>query len=470
MEALIVFPNQLFITPTATQTLIYIEDEHFFARGTIQFHKHKLILHRASMQHHYQLYQAQAQYFSYPLDTNALAETLKGFDRILAYDPVDHSLRKKFSAYPIKWMDTPNFINSVDDIHAYFKDKKSFFMHYFYIHQRKTTHILMDDEGNPLGGQFSFDQDNRKKLPKDIDIPKGLTFKNAYIDEATAWVEDHFPNNPGMSDTFNYPVHRQDALKQLRYFLDYKFEWFGPYQDAFSEADAYLFHSNLSSSLNTGLLSPKEIVSEALKKGVSIQSKEGFIRQIIGWREFMRAVYMLKGNMLKTQNELNHHNRVSDAWFKGTTQIPIVDQTIQKLNRYAYSHHIERLMVLGNIMMLSNIHPEDVYSYFMTMHIDAYDWVMTPNIYGMSQFAAGPLMTTKPYFSGANYLKKMGVKNGPWSETWDALFYMFLSDHKSLIQRNPRLKLLINNLNKKDEATLKHYQTLKATFLKNVTQ
>ena len=463
MDAMLVFPHQLFIIPRKNTKLIFIEDAHFFDRK-IFFHKHKLLLHRASMQAYYDQLLGDKHYYNYPVDLNNLQSDLKKYDRILAYDPVDHDIKDTYNKFSIKWLDTPNFLTDIDTINHFFNAQSRYFMHDFYVFQRKRLDVLMDGE-KPLGGQYSFDQENRRVLPNDVVIPKSLEFRfSKYIKEAAQWVDTHFPNNPGDTKTFDHPVTRDDALNQLNDFLAHKFTNFGPYQDALSARDPYLFHSNISSSLNIGLLSPKEIVEAALNQNVPLASKEGFIRQIIGWREFIRAVYMREGNSMKTKNHLSHQNRLSNHWYTDSIGLPIVDETLEKLRHYAYSHHIERLMVLGNIMLLLNIHPDDVYHFFMAMHIDAYDWVMVPNIYGMSQFACGPLMTTKPYFSGSNYLKKMGVENGEWAETWDALFYLFLKDHREIIQKNPRLRMLISHLNKKDQETLDHYQTLKTTL------
>jgi len=469
IEAIIIFPNQLFIEPTQNQTLVYIEDALFFKRDDILFHKQKILLHKLSMNEHFNQYDKQAKYFTYPSEIDTIKTYLKQFDTVLGFEPNDHELKEKYSDIPIKWLETPNFINKTSDIEAYFNNKSSYFMHYFYVHQRKKHNILMEN-GKPVGDQYSFDQENRKKLPKDIEIPPPLTFHYEKIDEWKHWVDVNFRNHPGDLSHFNYPINKSQAQKQLDYFFTHKFKLFGPYQDALSEKDPFLFHSNLSSSLNIGLLDPKTIIHEALKQEVPMASKEGFIRQILGWREFIRALYLLEGKALKNANHLSHKNRLNDAWVNGSTFIPIVDRVIDKLNQTAYAHHIERLMVIGNIMFLLNIHPKDVYRYFMAMHIDAYEWVMVPNIFGMSQFSKGDIMTSKPYFSGANYLHKMGVKKGPWSEQWDALFYMFLRDQRGLIEKNPRLKLLLNNLDKKDQTTINQYSAIKKDLLTRLTQ
>lgn len=466
MKAMLVFPNQLYVKPSKNTKLFLLEDWHFFNRD-LPFHKHKLILHRASMKAYFEALTEPKSYYDYGFDLNHLREELLTYEKIYAHDPVDLEIKKYYQSFNIEWLESQNFITDEPTIKSFFSTKNRYLMHDFYVFQRKRLNILMLN-GEPLNGRYSFDQENRKKLPKDMLIPKPLTFSNKYITEATNYVNKLFKDNPGNSDLFNYPVTKDEAKQQLHYFMAHKFKHFGPYQDAFSNEDPYLFHSNLSSSLNIGLLSPKEIIDEALKQNVPIESKEGFIRQIIGWREFIRALYILEGAQMKQSNSLNQTRKLSSSWYQAKTDIDIVDQTIQKLLDFSYTHHIERLMVLGNIMLLLNIDPKEVYNYFMALHIDAYDWVMVPNIYGMSQFAT-PIMTTKPYFSGSNYLKKMGVKDGEWANKWDALFYMFLEEHRDIIEKNPRLGVLIKNLDKKDQDTLNHYQSIKKSLLKKLT-
>ncbi len=461
MNVLLVFPHQLFVKPRPNTRLLFIEDRHFFDRG-LRFHKHKLILHRASMKAAYDDIRSDKSYFAYPVDEALLDQTLKNATNIYAYDPVDDALKASYDAYDITWLSSPNFLTDENTLKTYFKSKKRYHMHDFYQFQRKRLNILME-ANQPVGGKWSFDQENRQALPKDIQIPPPLTFSsNPYLEEAKAFVDEHFQNNPGLTKTFNHPTTRSEAQKQLWHFFKHKFKYFGAYQDALSDCDPYLFHSNISSSLNIGLLSPDEIVETALEQTVPVASKEGFIRQIIGWREFIRALYVFEGASMREKNELNHQHQLSDVWVEGKLGIPIVDQTLLKLNRHAYTHHIERLMILGNLMLLMQINPKDVYQFFMSMHIDAYDWVMVPNIYGMSQFSAGELMTTKPYFSGANYLRKMGVAKGDWEETWNALFYLFLKRHRKMIEANPRLRMLVKHLDKKTKETMDHYDTLRS--------
>lgn len=467
MDAVIVLPNQLFVSKDKNVDYFIIEDNHYFNDG-IKYHKHKLILHRASLKAFYDQITSPKTYIEYPIDYQKLGDILKRYDQVYMYDPINESVKKRYASFKVTFIESPNFLTSTGVINRYFNSEK-YLMYDFYIFQRKRLNILMEDD-KPIGGKYSFDSSNRKKLPKDISIKKPLVFSNAYVEEAMTWVDALFPNNPGSSSTFNHPTLREEALSQMDYFFAHKFNDFGPYQDALSEKDPYLFHSNLSSSLNIGLLSPLEVVERALESDASIESKEGFIRQIIGWREYIRAIYYLKGDAIRTMNVLNHTNKLSDAWFKGNTGIPILDYVIKKLMDTSYTHHIERLMVLGNTMMMCHIDPNEVYRYFMATHIDAYDWVMVPNVYGMSQYASGDLMITKPYFSSSNYLVKMGAKKGEWETIYEALFYMFIDTHKTLIEKSPRLRMLMSHYHKKTEDDLKEYKALKESFLKRLCQ
>ena len=467
MDVLIVFPHQLFVKPKENTMTIFVEDQHFFDED-FKFHKQKLVLHRASMKAYYESFEGSKEYFSYPIDRKALLHFCAQYNRMFAYYPNDYSLMKKYQDFPIEYLEDPNFLTDLETIKSFFENRQKYYMHDFYVFQRNRLNLLMDYK-KPLGGRYSFDTENRHALPDSVSVPKQPSYHNGFVKDAIHWVEENFKNHPGTLQSFHYPIRRKEALKQLNAFVAEKLENYGPYQDALSEKDPFLFHSNLSSSLNIGLISPLEVVNKVKRSKAPIASKEGFIRQIIGWREFVRAVYILEGQSMIECNTLNFKNTLNNKWFESKTMIPILDKTLKKIEDFAYSHHIERLMVLGNFMFLMNIHPKEVYRYFMTMHIDAYEWVMIPNIFGMSQYACGPLMTTKPYFSAANYLLKMGVPKDEWVYAWDALFYCFLDEHKALIEKNPRLSVLLRNLARKPEQTMKDYKKTKRDLVDKLT-
>jgi deoxyribodipyrimidine photolyase-related protein len=323
----------------------------------------------------------------------------------------------------------------------------------FYKFQRRRLGILLTEQGEPQGGQWSYDDQNRKPLPKQIDIPK-LTLPTAthHVQAVSALVEQRFPDHPGQSQHFWLPVTRVDALAWLHQFLAERFAHFGPYEDALSSQAPFVFHSVLSPLLNLGLLTAPEVVELALAysahHAVPLNSLEGFMRQIIGWREYIRGVYHAVPAQ-RQQNALHHTRTLSADWYHGTTGLVPVDQVIQRVQQRGWAHHIERLMVMSNAMLLAEVHPDEVFRWFMELFVDSADWVMVPNVYGMGQFADGGQMMTKPYISGSNYLCKMSdYPKGDWCEIWDGLYWRFVDRNRVLFTRNPRLSMMVKTLEK----------------------
>ena len=478
-RTIIIFPNQLFEEVFDLEgEIVLVEDPLFFGDLTypLSFNKKKLVLHFASMEAFKSALEAKGRTvhvlrYRSGHEPDYFTHAPTGGE-VCFYDPVDDALisrikkqGERFSG-KIRYLESPNFITTMREINRYFTDDESFHMRDFYVHQRRRLNILMD-KGKPVGGKYSFDTANRKKLPKDITIPSLLKpERNAHLEAAKNRVEKDFSDNPGTLGGFDYPFTHKQARKHVEDFVDQRLNRFGPYQDALDTDQSVLFHSRLSCALNIGLLSPRWLVDRIERADVPIESKEGFIRQIIGWREFIRASYVKQGRRMRTSNALKH-NRTMPAWFlNGTSGMLPLDTVLRRVEKTAYSHHIERLMVIGNIALLARIHPDEVYRYFMASHIDAYDWVMVPNVYGMSQFAAGDALVTKPYFSGANYIRKMGnYPPGQWEDIWNALFYLFLRDNRGIIEKNPRLKMLLAHLDKKDEDTMRHYERLARPIL-----
>jgi len=245
----------------------------------------------------------------------------------------------------------------------------------------------------------------------------------------------------------------------LNDFLKSRFRLFGDYEDAIAKDELIIYHSVLSPLLNSGLLIPEYVVEKSIKfaaqNKIPINVLEGIIRQIIGWREFIRVIYEKQGVNQRNSNYFTLKKKMPKVFHDATTGIEPVDSTIKKLHKHAYLHHIERLMVPGNFMLLCEVNPNDVYKWFMEMFIDAYDWVMVPNVYGMSQFADGGLMSTKPYISSSNYILKMSdYKKGIWYDIWDGLYGRFLSKNKKLFAQNPRMTMMIRLLEKMDQKKL----------------
>ena len=351
-------------------------------------------------------------------------------------------------------MPNPNFITQSSEADAYFDARKKYFQTDFYTHQRKKLKILLEKDATPTGGKWTFDAENREKLPKKITIPRvEMPDVNDYTKEALQYVQKHFSNHYGAIEKLYYPVTHNAAEQWLQDFLKNRFNQFGIYEDAMHPEEHFLFHSVLTPMLNTGLLDPKQIIDAALqyadKHKVPMNSVEGFIRQIIGWREFIHIVYRREGRKQRTTNYWGFSRKIPPAFWTGDTGIVPVDIIIKKTLKTGYCHHIERLMILGNFMLLCEFDPDEVYRWFMEMFVDAYDWVMVPNIYGMTQFADGGIMTTKPYISGSNYLLKMGEwPKGEWSAIWDGLFWHFMDKQRNFFSKNPRLGMLLKTFDK----------------------
>jgi deoxyribodipyrimidine photolyase-related protein len=325
----------------------------------------------------------------------------------------------------------------------------------WYVAQRKQRKILIEN-GKPVGVSWTYDTENRKRYPKGM-IPPRVQFPqaNEYSIEAAHYTLRNFALNPGeVHPESMYPLTHDDAERWLDDFLQQRFAEFGPYEDAIVSKEHWLNHSVLTPMLNVGLLTPDYVVNTALahaeRYATPLASLEGFVRQILGWREFIRLFYEHYGSAQRTRNYWNFTRDIPSSFYTGTTGIAPIDHTIKKLLQTGYNHHIERLMILGNFMLLCEFHPDAVYRWFMEMYIDAYDWVMVPNVYGMSQFADGGMMCTKPYISGSNYVLKMSdyKADGHWEKIWDALFWRFMHKQRDFFGTNPRLGMLLKTLDR----------------------
>lgn len=468
----LIFPHQLFAeSPLMDNGAPFLLVEEFLFFRQYAFHKQKLVFHRASMKAYAQYLQQQGRQVQYVAAHQAIADVRKlipylqkeqGLEQILIIDVTDDWLNQRIT-HSVKQLglelvvhDSPLFLNTPKELSSFFKpSKKKFFQTKFYISQRKKWEVLLVGEEQPLGGKWSFDAENRKKYPKKktpplIKYPDG----DAIYEEAHQYVTEHFKDNPGETTAYPlYPYRFDTSEAWFRQFLNFRFVEFGDYEDAIVADELILHHSVLTPMLNVGLITPQEILQQSLKfaaeEQIPINSTEGFIRQIIGWREFIRGIYECKGREERTRNYWDFERKIPASFYTGETGIPPLDITIKKVIKTGYCHHIERLMVLGNFMLLCEFDPDEVYRWFMELFIDAYDWVMVPNVYGMSQFADGGLMSTKPYISGSNYLMKMSnYAKGPWQETWDALFWRFMHVHRDFFTKNPRLGMLVRTFDK----------------------
>jgi deoxyribodipyrimidine photolyase-related protein len=489
-EITLIFPHQLFQKHPAIakgRDVVLIEEWLFF--NQYNFHKQKLILHRASMKCYEQALLKQkytVHYIECHTKENDIRLCIKKLaaekiTTIHIVDVVDNWLMKRLEEackkHTLKLVvhNTPNFLNTLPEVQDFFDKKKTYFQTDFYTWQRKQRNILVENNGKPVGGKWTYDAENRAKFPKKEIVPGlWLPKPNSYNAEAVAYIEKYYPHNYGSSNAAPlFVIDSKDAEKWLQQFLEQRFEKFGVYEDAIVAQEKVLYHAVLTPMLNIGLLNPQQIISNALQYGqqhnIPLNSVEGFVRQVMGWREFIRIVYERAGSMQRTKNYWQFTRKIPASFWKGTTGIEPIDITIKKILETGYCHHIERLMVLGNFMQLCEFDPNEVYRWFMEMFIDAYDWVMVPNVYGMTQFADGGLMTTKPYISGSNYLMKMSdYPKGEWQQIWDGLFWRFMHVHRSFFLKNPRLGMLVGTFDKMDATKQKQHLQTAETYLKSL--
>lgn len=466
--ASIVFPHQLYQNhpALALDRPVYLVEEWLYFHQ-YRFHKQKLLLHRSTMRMYADYLQQQGYEVRYiaattpECDIQKLLPQLTEIKELHYTAVVDDWLQQRLisaAGTKIKLVEypSPNFLNEPSAVADFFASRKSYKQTDFYIDQRKRRQILINDDGKPVGGQWTYDTDNRQKYPKN-QVPPAVQLPglNNYVKAAQIYVDRHFPDNYGSTQqpfaAGYYPTTFAEAEAYLQDFLQTRFHDFGAYEDAIVSDQPILHHSLLTPMLNIGLLTPQQVLNAALSiaGNIPLNSLEGFIRQIMGWREFIRLTYERAGRQQRTRNYWKFSKPIPPSFWTGETGIEPLDIVIKRTLESGYCHHIERLMVLGNFMVLCEFDPDEVYRWFMEMFVDAYDWVMVPNVYAMSQFADGGGMCTKPYISGSNYLMKMSnFSKGDWQPIWDGLFWRFMHVHRDFFLANPRLGMLIRTFDK----------------------
>ena len=371
--------------------------------------------------------------------------------------PFENEIMQMISDLDIKFeiLNTPMFLDSRESFKDFVGDKKFLLQANYYKKARKEMDILIENE-KPVGGKWSFDDENRKKLPKGYLIPKLPVIKERDdSDEISNFINTEFNDHPGNINNI-FPYTTEQALDWLDTFFEERFKDFGPYEDAIFMGEHFQLHSALSSSMNLGIITPQQIITKAKDyaeaNDIPLNSLEGFVRQIIGWREFIRGIYQNFSEKMINSNYWNHNRKLSEAWYTGDTGIEPLDDAIKGALEFGYTHHINRLMVLASIMNMSRIHPSEIYKWFMEMFVDSSEWVMVPNVFGMGTFADGGIFATKPYISGSSYILRMSnFKKGDWCEIVDGLYWKFIEDNKEFFTKNPRLSLMIRALEKLDQ-------------------
>jgi deoxyribodipyrimidine photolyase-related protein len=364
-----------------------------------------------------------------------------------------------------------HFYTKRDDLETFFKGKKQYLMENFYRDMRKKHDILMV-AGQPEGGKWNYDKSNRNKWKGDIAIPDYLQFKND-ISEVQQDIEHADIKTIGRFDnkTFPYPINRTQTLKQLKYFCEALLVHFGDYQDAMHTDEAYLFHSRLSFAMNIKLISPKDVVNTVMnyyrKHGddINISQVEGFVRQIIGWREYMRGMYWAFMPEYKMKNALDNHNKLPNFFWTGDTKMNCLNKTINNSLDNGYAHHIQRLMITGNYALLTQTDPDEVDDWYLGIYVDAIEWVQLTNTRGMSQFADGGKIATKPYVSSVSYINKMSNYCGDCHYNkskkteddacpFNSLYWNFLDDKREQLGKNFRMGMMYSLLDKMDKQVL----------------
>lgn len=490
-EALLILGDQLF--PIATY-LPYQKCPVFMAEDWelcthFRYHKHKIIFFLAAMRR-YQMNLTEEK-FHVHYEAFSKVPFMDRFLQFLKKEKItlvnvceiqDKFFEKKFlslmekEGIEVHIIPSPMFLCSRQEFNNYLFYHPKPFMKTFYEKERKRLGILMDAKKKPVGGQWSYDVENRKKAPKELHNKALPALRSDHVlDEVIKLVEEEFPDHPGLGENFWLGTSRDEAIELLKHFLKYHLKDFGAYQDAITNRDAFLYHSILSPYINCGLLTPQEVIDHTLKafekdSDIPLHSVEGFIRQIMGWREFVRGIYQNFSEVEENTNFFNHQRRLTDAWYEGTTGLPPVDDAIKKAQDFGYCHHIERLMILSNVMLLSELHPHEVHKWFMEMFVDSADWVMGPNVFGMGQFSDGGIFATKPYISGSNYVLKMSdYKKGEWCEVWDGLYWRFIGKHRKFFEKNPRLNMMVHLYDKMDPSKRRHLVLRAAHFIEKTT-
>ncbi|MGM0953969.1 MAG: cryptochrome/photolyase family protein [Pseudomonadota bacterium] len=449
--------------------------------GYTNHHKKKLVLLFSAMRHfadqlredgwqvHYQAYHPDNPHQS--LETVIANQLGSGrFDRLITTECGEWRLHEKICQWqqrlrvPVDIRPDTRFIASKQEFADWAKGRKQLRMEFFYREMRRKTGLLMTPEGEPEGGQWNFDADNRKKWTGKPPAPAPFRVEPDKITrEVITLVNGCFPDHFGTTDDFHFAVTAEDAHSALEYFIDFALPCFGDYQDAMSDTEDWLFHSILSPYINCGLLDPLDVCEAAAQAWIAgrapLNAVEGFIRQILGWREFVRGIYWLNMPEYARENRLGNSRALPWFYWTGDTKMRCMHKAIDATRRNAYAHHIQRLMVTGNFALLAGIKPEEICDWYLAVYADAYDWVELPNVLGMVMHADGGYLGSKPYAASGKYIQRMSdhCKNchyrvqdatGEKACPFNALYWHFIDRHRADFARNPRMGMMYRNWDK----------------------
>lgn len=414
---------------------------------------------------------------------------LKKVDAIVMTLPAEyrllHDITKalKHIDIPYEMREDTSFLATREEFNAWARDRKDLRMEFFYRQMRQKHNILMH-QGKPIGGQWNYDAENRKVPQETLNIPAAYHAKPDDITrEVMQLVATHFPDHFGDLEPFYFAVTRRQALNALKVFIEERLPHFGDYQDAMLQGEPWMYHSHISFYLNCGLLQPLECIQAAEQalydKHASLNSVEGFIRQILGWREYVRGIYWLKMPEYKTLNFFDAQRPLPDLYWTGITQMNCMKQAVLETKKNAYAHHIQRLMVLGNFALIAGIHPDAVNEWYLIVYADAFEWVELPNVTGMVLFADGGMLGSKPYAASGAYINKMSDycktcvfkvehKNGPKACPFNYLYWDFLLRNRKSLAGNHRLKMVYATLDRMDPERLQNIHSDAKLFLQRL--
>jgi deoxyribodipyrimidine photolyase-related protein len=447
----------------------------------VAHHPQKIALIFSAMRHFAQALQARGIIVQYvalddPLNTGSVPTELQRWHASLQAGEVhatecgdwrlEHSVRE--CGLPLIWHSDTRFLCSREEFAQWASGKVQLRMEFFYREMRRKQRLLLNSDGTPVGGAWNFDADNRKALPKKVSAPYPARFApDAITRDVLALVGERFASHYGSLDNFDYPVTHADAQALWQYFLDYGLGAFGDYQDAMAMDEPFLFHARISAALNIGLLDLRQLCSDVESAywsgGVALNAAEGFIRQLIGWREYVRGVYWLKMPDYAEGNSFGNTRALPAFYWTGQTNMNCMRQAIGQSLEHAYAHHIQRLMVTGNFALLAGIAPKQICEWYLAIYMDAFEWVELPNTLGMVMHADGGYLGSKPYCASGQYIKRMSdycgscaykVKESTTEDAcpFNSLYWHFVMRHSNLLRANQRMGMVYKNLDRMTEA------------------
>ena len=455
----------------------------------VKHHKKKMALIFSAM-HHFALsleksgMQLDYRKLDAPANAGSFKEEAKSFiahnniERVIVTEPSEYRVLESVLTWQsdfgvvVEIRDDHRFLCSKKQFSAWANNRKQLRMEYFYREMRKQYQILMN-QGKPVGDKWNYDADNRKVPKEGLSVPRTYQLEPDIITkEVMEMISERFDDHFGELEPFYFAVTREGALEALKRFTEERLPNFGDYQDAMLTDEPWMYHSHIGMYINIGLLLPLECIQAAeaaYQKGhAPLNAVEGFIRQILGWREYVRGIYWLKMPEYKKANFFEAKRKLPEFYWTGKTKMNCLHQCVKSTRQLAYAHHIQRLMVLGNFALIAGLHPDDVNKWFLIVYADAFEWVEIPNVTGMILFADGGYLGSKPYAAGGSYINKVSKKNGETACPFNYLYWDFLARNRAKLQGNARLGMMYKTYDRMSEEKKQDIARDSAVFLESL--